>query len=101
MWDHGYDQMVAEIKDPFGSELKLYNTGGWCMVHEARLEGNAVIWISDYDAGLDHWSVGDWLSAMWHATAVIDKTAAKRYPLLGPAPVSNASSVTTWTSLLR
>ncbi len=35
---------------------------------------------------LDHWSVGDWRSAMWHATAALDETAAKRYPLLGPAP---------------
>lgn len=52
MWDRGYDQMVAEIKSRFGFELELYNTGGWCMVFEARLEGNAVIWISDYDAGV-------------------------------------------------
>ena len=52
MWDRGYDQMVAEIKARFGFELELYNTGGWCMVYEARLEGNAVIWISDYDAGI-------------------------------------------------
>ena len=52
MWDRGYDQMVAEIKTRFGFELELYNTGGWCMVYEARLEGNAVIWISDYDAGI-------------------------------------------------
>lgn len=52
MWARGYDQMVAEIKDRFGFELTLYNTGGWCMVYEARLEGNAVIWISDYDAGV-------------------------------------------------
>lgn len=52
MWDRGYDQMVAEIKARFGFELELYNTGGCCMVYEARLEGNAVIWISDYDAGI-------------------------------------------------
>ena len=52
MWDRGYDQMVAQIKARFGFELELYNTGGWCMVYQARLEGNAVIWISDYDAGI-------------------------------------------------
>jgi hypothetical protein len=37
-------------------------------------------------ASLDHWSVGDWRSALWHATAALDETAAKRYPLLGPGP---------------
>ena len=52
MWDRGYDQMIATIKERFGIELELYNTGGWCMVYQARLEGGAVIWISDYDAGV-------------------------------------------------
>ena len=37
-------------------------------------------------ASLDHWSVGDWRSALWHATAALDETAEKRYPLLGPMP---------------
>ena len=37
-------------------------------------------------ASLDHWSVGDWRSALWHATAALDETAAKRYPVLGPSP---------------
>lgn len=52
MWDRGYDQLVADMKARFGFELELYNTGGWCMVYEAKLEGNVVIWISDYDAGV-------------------------------------------------
>jgi len=53
MWDREYDQIIATIKERFGFELELYNTGGWCMVYEARLEGGgAVIWISDYDAGV-------------------------------------------------
>ena len=37
-------------------------------------------------ASLDHWSVGDWPAALWHATAALDETAQKRYPLLGPVP---------------
>lgn len=36
-------------------------------------------------AALDHWSVGDWRSSLWHATAALDETASKRYPQLGPA----------------
>lgn len=37
-------------------------------------------------ASLDHWSAEEWRQALWHATAALDETAAKRYPLLGPAP---------------
>lgn len=37
-------------------------------------------------ASLDHSSVGDRSSAMWHATAALDETAVKRYPLLDPTP---------------
>ncbi|MEI6254864.1 MAG: hypothetical protein WCP30_18890 [Mycobacteriaceae bacterium] len=31
-------------------------------------------------SSLDHWSVGDGRSALWHATAALDETAKKRYP---------------------
>ena len=33
-------------------------------------------------ASLDHWSAGEWRSALWHATAALDETANKRYPWL-------------------
>lgn len=34
----------------------------------------------DVRSSLDHWSVEEWQSALWHATAALDDTAAKRYP---------------------
>lgn len=36
-------------------------------------------------SALDHWSVGEWRPALWHATAAINKTADKRYPALDDA----------------
>lgn len=33
---------------------------------------------------LDHWSVGEWRPAMWHATGALEMTATKRYPKLDP-----------------
>ena len=52
-----------------------------------RSVGSASVTVGEQvQIALDHWSVGDWRSAMWHATAALDETAAKRYPLLGPAP---------------
>ena len=36
-------------------------------------------------SSLDHWSVGEWRQAMWHATAALEQTAVKRYPTLDPA----------------
>ncbi|MGI9124119.1 MAG: hypothetical protein ACR2JM_05135 [Mycobacterium sp.] len=33
-------------------------------------------------SSLDHWSVGEWRQAMWHATAALEETADKRYPAL-------------------
>ena len=36
-------------------------------------------------SGLDHWSVGEWRPALWHATEAIRKTADKRYPALDEA----------------
>jgi hypothetical protein len=35
-------------------------------------------------ASLDHWSMGDGRSALWHATAALAETAGKRYPDLDP-----------------
>ncbi len=36
-------------------------------------------------SSLDHWSVGEWRPALWHATEALNQTAAKRYPTLDPA----------------
>ena len=33
-------------------------------------------------SSLDHWSVGEWRQAFWHATAALEQTADKRYPAL-------------------
>jgi hypothetical protein len=35
-------------------------------------------------SSLDHWSAEEWRQALWHATAALQETAAKRYPSLDP-----------------
>jgi len=35
-------------------------------------------------SSLDHWSAGEWHQSLWHATAALAQTAAKRYPTLNP-----------------
>ncbi|MFM9033221.1 MAG: hypothetical protein ACKOQ4_02860 [Mycobacterium sp.] len=39
----------------------------------------------EVQSSLDHWSAQQWRNAMWHATAALDETAAKRHPSMDTA----------------
>jgi hypothetical protein len=52
MIDLGYDELLAKLTDRFGITLTCFNSGGGCLIWEARLEDGSWLWITDWDAGI-------------------------------------------------
>ena len=48
----GYADLLASIARSYGIKFEVFDSGGGCLIAEARLEGAVWLWITDWDAGL-------------------------------------------------
>lgn len=48
-YDHGYDAILAEVHERFGFTPTIFNSGGYVMIFESRLDSSEFLWITDAD----------------------------------------------------
>lgn len=52
-YEHGWDDILDKVQVETGLRFTIWNSGGHCMIFEARLETGQFLWVTDYDADIE------------------------------------------------